>query len=392
MMSRKIRVLVVDDSALVRQLLTELLNADPAIEVVGTAADAYLAREKIKQLDPDVLTLDVEMPRMDGIQFLRNLMRLRPMPVVMCSSLTEQGADVTLDALELGAVDFVTKPKVDLAYTLADYAAELAAKVKAAAGAHVRARSERSSLPVTATVATEPGMTAARPRAESPAGALVVPVRHTADVVLPRKEAPRHFRTTDQLIAIGASTGGTEAIREVLCRLPADSPAVVITQHIPKAFSGPFAARMNASCELTVFEARDGQQVVPGHVYIAPGDQHLLVVRDGARFRIRLHDGPPVNRHKPAVDVMFRSVAQNVGPNAIGVMLTGMGRDGAEGMKEMHDAGAPCLVQDERTSVVWGMPGAAWELGAADSQHPLAAIAGKISQLAMERSVVARSA
>ena len=390
MAARKIRVLVVDDSALVRQLLTELLNADPAIEVVGTAADAYLAREKIKQLDPDVLTLDVEMPRMDGIQFLRNLMRLRPMPVVMCSSLTEQGADVTLDALELGAVDFVTKPKVDLAYTLADYAAELAAKVKAAAGAHVRAGGERS--PVEKAAVEETSMVTTRPRVESPAGGMVVPVRHSADAVLPRKEAPRHFRTTDQLIAIGASTGGTEAIREVLCRLPADSPAIVITQHIPKAFSGPFAARMNASCELTVFEARDGQQVVPGHVYIAPGDQHLLVVRDGARFRIRLHDGPPVNRHKPAVDVMFRSVAQNVGPNAIGVMLTGMGRDGAEGMKEMHDAGAPCLVQDERTSVVWGMPGAAWELGAADSQHPLAAIAGKISQLAAERSVVARTA
>ncbi|MEY4376667.1 MAG: chemotaxis response regulator protein-glutamate methylesterase of group 1 operon [Pseudomonadota bacterium] len=390
MASRKIRVLVVDDSALVRQLLTELLNADPAIEVVGTAADAYLAREKIKQLDPDVLTLDVEMPRMDGIQFLRNLMRLRPMPVVMCSSLTEQGADVTLDALELGAVDFVTKPKVDLAYTLADYAAELAAKVKAAAGAHVRAVVDRELAPKTVTAESNGGV--ARLRADPGTGALAVPVRHSADVVLPRRDAPKHFRTTDQLIAIGASTGGTEAIREVLCRLPADSPAVIITQHIPKAFSGPFAARMNASCELTVFEARDGQQVVPGHVYIAPGDQHLLVVRDGARFRISLNDGPPVNRHKPAVDVMFRSVAQNVGPNAIGVMLTGMGRDGAEGMKEMHDAGAPCIVQDERTSVVWGMPGAAWELGAADSQHPLAAIAGRVSQLVAERSVVARSA
>jgi two-component system, chemotaxis family, protein-glutamate methylesterase/glutaminase len=363
---KKVRVLIVDDSALVRQLLTDILSSDSGIEVVGSAPDAYMARDKIKKLDPDVLTLDVEMPRMDGIQFLRNLMRLHPMPVVMCSSLTERGADVTLDALSLGAIDFVTKPKVDVAYKLGEYAAELIAKVKSAAGARVRA------LP---------------PDFGNTQG-IVIPVKHTADAVLPRLDKPKPFKTTDQLIAIGASTGGTEAIREVLCRLPADSPAVVITQHIPKAFSGPFAARMNASCELTVYEAKDGQQIVPGHVYIAPGDMHMLVVRDGARYVARLNDGPPVNRHKPSVDVMFRSVAQNVGPNAVGVMLTGMGRDGAEGMKEMRDAGSPCIVQDERTSVVWGMPGAAWEIGAAESQHPLESIAGKITQLVSERSVL----
>lgn len=375
----KVRVLVVDDSALVRQLLTELLNADPGIEVVGTAQDAYMAREKIKRLNPDVLTLDVEMPRMDGVQFLRNLMRLRPMPVVMCSSLTERGADVTLDALALGAVDFVTKPKVDVAQRLEDYAEELAAKVKAAAQARVRALDPHA-------------MPAARPSSPpAPLARLHVAEKFSADAVLPRAEAPRHFRTTEQIIAIGASTGGTEAIREVLERLPPDAPGVVITQHIPKAFSGPFAARMNASCDLTVCEARDGQQVLPGHVYIAPGDQHLLVVRDGALYRCRLNDGPPVQRHKPSVDVLFRSVAQNVGRNAVGVMLTGMGRDGAEGMKEMRAAGAACIAQDEATSVVWGMPGAAHEIGAVESLHPLHAIAGRAMQLVQERGVGARA-
>jgi two-component system chemotaxis response regulator CheB len=372
--ARKIKVLIVDDSALVRQLLSEILGADPAIEVVGTAQDAYMARDKIKRFNPDVLTLDVEMPKMDGIQFLRNLMRLRPMPVVMCSSLTERGADVTLDALGLGAVDFVTKPKVDLAYRLEDYAIEITGKVKAAARARVRALSaEAESAPPVV--------------APSPApAAMKVVEKLSADAVLPRTDQPRHFRTTEQIIAIGASTGGTEAIREVLVRLPPDAPGIVITQHIPKAFSGPFATRMNTVAALTVCEARDGQQILPGHVYIAPGDQHLLLVRDGAQYRCSLNDGPPVQRHKPSVDVLFRSVAQNAGPNAIGVMLTGMGRDGAEGMKEMRDAGAACIAQDEATSVVWGMPGAAHEVGAVESLHPLTAIAAKIMQLAAERS------
>jgi len=367
--NKKIKVLIVDDSALVRQLLSEIFAADPGLEVVGTAQDAYMAREKIKRFNPDVLTLDVEMPKMDGIQFLRNLMRLRPMPVVMCSSLTERGADVTLDALALGAVDFVTKPKVDLAYRLEDYAQDIIAKVKAASRARVR------------TLA--PGDAAAATAAPH---AIKIVEKLSADAVLPRSAQPRHFRTTDQIVAIGASTGGTEAIREVLVRLPPDAPGIVITQHIPKAFSGPFAARMNSCSPLTVCEARDGQQILPGHVFIAPGDLHLLVVRDGAQYRCRLNDGPPVQRHKPSVDVLFRSVAQNAGPNAIGVMLTGMGRDGAEGMKEMRDAGAACIAQDEATSVVWGMPGAAYEAGAAETLHPLHSIAGKIVQLVAERS------
>ena len=362
---RKIRVLVVDDSALVRKILSELLSSDPAIEVVGTAGDAYVARQRIKDLNPDVLTLDVEMPKMDGVTFLRNLMRLRPMPVVMVSSLTDRGADITLDALALGAVDYLTKPKIDLAATLSDYREELLAKVRTAATARVRALSDAQATAMTRTGAG-PGA--------------VVP-RHSADVVLP-KAPPRQFRTTERIIAIGASTGGTEAIKNVLMGLPPDTPGVLITQHIPKAFSTPFARRMNSCCQMTVYEAEDGQQVLPGHVYIAPGDRHLLLVRDGARYLCRLDDGPPVNRHKPSVDVLFRSVAQQAGRNAIGVILTGMGRDGAEGLKEMRAAGSPTIAQDEATSVVWGMPGAAVEVGAALQTLPLEAISARICALA----------
>jgi len=246
-----IKVLIVDDSALVRQLLSEIFNSAPGIEVVGVAQDPYMAREKIKALNPDVLTLDVEMPRMDGVTFLKNLMRLRPMPVIMVSSLTEQGADVTLDALEYGAVDFVTKPKVDLAHSLENYAEEIIEKVKVAARTRVSTLTHSQPIKVDA--------------------------KNSADAVL-RKRAPRlNFQTTDQLIAVGASTGGTEAIKELLIDMPADSPGIVITQHIPQAFSAPFAARMNSLCSMTVFEASDGQQIVPGHVYIAPGDKHLIV-------------------------------------------------------------------------------------------------------------------
>jgi two-component system chemotaxis response regulator CheB len=342
--NRRIRVLIIDDSALVRRILSELLSADDEMEVVGTASDAYIARDKIKQFDPDVLTLDVEMPKMDGVTFLRNLMRLRPMPVVMVSSLTEHGAEITLDALAVGAVDYLPKPKIDVAATLGDYAEELRAKIKAAAKARVR----QYSGPAT-----------------SAAGIPGVAPKYSADAVLPKAPAPRQFRTTDRIIAIGASTGGTEAIKDVLIGLPADTPGIVIAQHIPKAFSTPFARRMNACCQMTVYEAEDGQQILPGHVYIAPGDRHLLLVRDGARYVCRLDDGQPVNRHKPSVDVLFRSVAQQAGRNAIGVILTGMGKDGALGLKEMRDAGCPTIAQDEATSVVWGMPHEAVVLGAA---------------------------
>ncbi|HMN44393.1 MAG TPA: chemotaxis response regulator protein-glutamate methylesterase [Povalibacter sp.] len=361
-----IRLLIVDDSALVRKLLTEMVGKDRDIEVVGTATDPYAAREKIKQLNPDVITLDVEMPRMDGVTFLENLMRLRPMPVVMVSSLTQHGADITLRALELGAVDFVAKPKVDVAGSLADYAQELIAKIKMAAGARVN---PRSSAP----------RPAAAPAAS--AAGLKIDERRTADAVLPAVTGRRVLRTTDRIVAIGASTGGTEAIREVLEMMPADAPAIVISQHIPAAFSRAFAERVNRSCAMSVCEAQDGQYILPGHAYIAPGDRHLIVERDGARYRCRLSDGPHVNRHRPSVDVMFRSVAQNVGPNATGVILTGMGDDGARGLKEMLEAGAGTIAQDEATSVVWGMPGAAVKLGAAEHVMPLQRIPGQILNL-----------
>ncbi len=357
-----IKLLIVDDSALVRKLLSEMLSKDRDIEIVGTATDPYAAREKIKQLNPDVITLDVEMPRMDGVTFLENLMRLRPMPVVMVSSLTAQGADVTLRALELGAIDFVTKPKVDLAGSLEKYADELIAKVKVAAKARVNAR-----------------VSAPKPASLHPEQ------RRSADAVLPAGSSRRFLRTTDRIIAIGASTGGTEAIREVLESLPPDAPAVVISQHIPAAFSKPFAERMNRCSPMSVCEASDGQYILPGHVYIAPGDQHLLVERDGARYRCKLSNGPHVNRHRPSVDVMFRSVAQNVGPNAVGVILTGMGDDGARGLKEMLEIGAPTIAQDEASSVVWGMPGAAVKMGAAQHVLPLHRVASEVLQLTADQ-------
>jgi two-component system chemotaxis response regulator CheB len=356
----KIRLLIVDDSALVRQVLTQIFAETRDIEVVGVANDPYVARDKIKQLNPDVLTLDVEMPRMDGVTFLGNLMRLRPMPVVMVSTLTEQGADVTLRALEFGAVDFVAKPKLDVAEGLKDYASEIVEKVRTAAASRVRALDRR---PIVAkSVGTESKL--------------------SADAIIERGGARPHFRTTDRIIGIGSSTGGTEAIKDVLAGLPMDIQAgIVVSQHIPAAFSGPFAARVNGITELTVCEARDGQQVLPGHVYIAPGDRHLLVERDGARYVCRLNDGPPVNRHKPSVDVMIRSLAQNAGPNAIGLMLTGMGDDGAAGMGELKEVGAPVIVQDERTSVVWGMPGEVVKRGFADEILPLGKIAGRLQAL-----------
>jgi two-component system chemotaxis response regulator CheB len=356
MSPKKIKVLVLDDSALVRQILVEILRGARDIEVVGTANDPFMARERIKETNPDVLTLDVEMPRMDGLTFLQNLMRLRPMPVVMISSLTDRGAETTFKALELGAVDFVSKPKVDVAGTLADFSEEILAKIRAAAGARVHARSA--------------------------APATVLP-KHTADAILAPSGAGarRMLRTTDRIIAIGSSTGGTEAIREVLTSLPADCPAVVIAQHIPEAFSLAFTRRMDALAAISVVEPVDGQQIRTGHAYIAPGGKHLLVERDGARYLCRINDGPPVNRHRPSVDVLFRSVAQKVGPNAVGVILTGMGDDGARGLKEMRDAGAPTIAQDEATSVVWGMPGAAVKLGGVGEVLPLGRVAEAIMRL-----------
>jgi two-component system chemotaxis response regulator CheB len=351
-----IKVLVVDDSALVRKLLSAMLDRAPGIQVVGTASDPYAAREKIKSLNPDVITLDVEMPRMDGITFLENLMRLRPLPVVMVSSLTQRGADVTLRALELGAIDFVAKPRIDIAGTLEDYENELIAKVRVAAQARVLPRSAK--------------------RSRVPDG------RNSTSAVVPALNLHTMLRTTDRIIAIGASTGGTEAIREVLAEMPPDAPAIVISQHIPAAFSKSFADRMNRSSPMAVCEAQDGQQILPGHAYIAPGDRHLIVERDGARYLCRLSTGPHVNRHRPSVDVMFRSVAQNVGTNAVGVLLTGMGDDGARGLREMMEAGAATIAQDEASSVVWGMPGSAVKIGAALHVLPLHRVAAQVLALA----------
>ena len=341
----KIKVLIVDDSALIRKVLTELLTSDSDIEVIGSAADPYIAREKIKKLNPDVITLDVEMPKMDGITFLKNLMRLRPMPVVMISTLTEQGADITLQALELGAVDFVSKPKMDVNEAIKDYRDEIVEKVK------IAAQVPRELL------ASKYEMAAAGGASQ----------KSVADLAgRARAESGTFLKTTDKIIAIGSSTGGTEAVKDVLMGLPPDVSGIVVTQHIPGAFSGSFAKRLNDCTALNVFEAKEGDQLRPGSVFIAPGDKHLVVKRSGAKYYCHIDDGPEVNRHKPSVEVMFKSVAEAAGPNAMGIMLTGMGADGATAMLEMKQKGAFNVAQDEKSSVVWGMPGAAVKLEAVD--------------------------
>lgn len=346
----KTRVVVVDDSALVRSLLGEIINRQPDMECIGAASDPLVAREMIRNLNPDVITLDVEMPRMDGIDFLSKLMRLRPMPVVMVSTLTERGADVTLRALELGAIDFVAKPKIGVADGLRLLAEDITDKVRIASKAHVR---KAPAAPVAA-----PGAPAtARPAA--PIAAL-------------------GRLSTEKIVFIGASTGGTEATKEVLINLPPDSPAVVITQHMPPGFTKSYAARLDGLCKIRVAEARDGERVLPGHAYIAPGGFHLSVERSGANYIARVQDGEPVNRHKPSVEVLFKSAARVVGPNALGIMLTGMGADGARAMKEMRDAGSYNYVQDEASCVVFGMPREAINAGAAHEVLPLTQIALKL--------------
>jgi two-component system chemotaxis response regulator CheB len=353
-----IRVLIIDDSALVRNLLKRILEQDPQIKVIGSAADAYIAREKIKKLRPDVLTLDVEMPKMDGITFLGNLMRLHPMPVVMVSSLTQKGAEATLKALELGAIDFVSKPQGDFDGSLESVGEEIIQKVKTAAKANIRA--------------------AGRGRSSAP---LSVEEKQTVDAIIPAAAKRRVAGGLPPLLAIGASTGGTEAIKDVLVDLPKDMPAIVITQHIPPGFSTAFAQRMDRLATLTVHEAEEGQQILPGHVYIAPGARHLLVARNDKGYYCKLSDGPRVNRHKPSVDVLFRSVAQVAGRNATGVILTGMGDDGARSLLEMREAGARTIAQDEESSVVWGMPGAAVKQGAAEQILPLEKIPATLAYL-----------
>ncbi len=350
-MSKKIRVIVVDDSALVRSLLAEIINRQGDMECIGTANDPLVAREMIREMNPDVITLDVEMPRMDGIDFLGRLMRLRPMPVVMISTLTERGAEVTMKALELGAVDFVAKPRVGLASGLNELAAQIVDKIRVAAVAHVH-------------------------RIAAPAAA-----RSTAGAAAPAPAGPSTLigrLSTEKIIAIGASTGGTEAIREVLVHMPPDSPAIVITQHMPPGFTTSFAARLNSLCQITVKEAANGERILPGHAYIAPGGTQFHIARSGANYVAVVDDGPPVNRHKPSVEVLFKSVAAVAGRNAFGVMLTGMGNDGAAAMREMRDAGSYNYVQDEATCIVFGMPREAIAHGAADEVLPLGQIAGAL--------------
>jgi len=337
-MTKPVRVLIVDDSAVIRQLLSTLLSADPEIEVVGTAGDPFIARERIKALNPDVVTLDVEMPNMDGVTFLRKIMTLRPMPVIMISTLTQAGAETTLEALEIGAVDFVAKPTTDVANALAGLAGELQAKVKSAA--HARVGVHR-------------------------------PVERR-----PRPARPHH--SAGRIIAIGASTGGVEALKVVLMDLPEDTPPVLITQHMPPRFTFAFAERLNRECPMTISEARHDDLVEPGHVYIAPGSHHLELVRSGGQYRCSLSEGPPVSGHRPSVDVLFRSVARVAGAAAVGAILTGMGKDGAEGLLEMRNAGAITLGQNEASSLIYGMPKVAFERGGVMHQHSLTDIAGAI--------------
>lgn len=347
---KKIRVIVVDDSALVRSLLSEIISRQPDMECVGAANDPLIAREMIRELNPDVVTLDIEMPKMDGIEFLAKLMRLRPMPVVMISTLTERGAEITMRALELGAVDFVAKPRIGLADGINDLATQIVEKIRIAAGAHIRRASFQPAL-AAGVVLNTPAV-----RGNSPALGL-------------------GRISTEKLIFIGASTGGTEAIREVLVKMPADSPGIAITQHMPPGFTTSFAARLNTLCQVTVQEAVDGGRVLPGHAYIAPGGKQFWIDRSGANYICIVRDGDPVNRHRPSVEVLFRSAARIAGRNAFGVMLTGMGADGAAAMREMKDAGSYNYVQDEGSCIVFGMPREAILQGAADEVLPLTAIA-----------------
>lgn len=332
---KNIKVVVVDDSALIRSILTEIINSQPGLEVVGAAPNPLVARELIKQANPDVITLDVEMPKMDGLDFLERLMRLRPMPVVMISSLTERGSEITMRALELGAVDFVTKPKLAIADGMREFAELIADKLRAAAQARIVQRS--------------------------------APVRGTAS--LPSLDNP--LLSSEKLIIVGASTGGTEAIKSFLMQMPSDAPGILITQHMPPGFTRSFAQRLDGLCKITVSEAQGDERILPGHAFIAPGDAHLLLARSGANYVTKLDQGPPVNRHRPSVDVLFDSAARTAGKNCVGVILTGMGKDGAVGMRHMREAGAYNFAQDEASCVVFGMPKEAIAVGGVHEIAPL---------------------
>jgi two-component system chemotaxis response regulator CheB len=345
----KIKVLIVDDSALIRSVMTEIVNSQSDMEVVGTAANPLVARELIKQTNPDVLTLDVEMPKMDGLEFLEKLMRLRPMPVLMVSSLTENGSEITMRALELGAVDFITKPKLSIQSGMMDYANLIAEKIRIAAKAKIRSK-------------------------------MVVPVSSSGgtSAVLPSMRNP--LISSEKLIIIGASTGGTEAIKSFLMQMPSDCPGILITQHMPEGFTRSFAKRLDSLCKISVVEAQGGERILPGHAYIAPGHSHLLLARSGANYVTSIEQSEPVNRHRPSVDVLFRSAATFAGKNAVGVILTGMGKDGAAGMLEMKQAGAYNFSQDEESCVVFGMPREAIAIGATHEVASLTDLPKKVLQ------------
>lgn len=345
----KIKVLIIDDSALIRSVLSEIINQQPDMEVIAVAPDPLVARELIKQTNPDVLTLDVEMPKMDGLDFLEKLMRLRPMPVIMVSSLTERGSEITMRALELGAVDFVTKPKLSIQSGMLEYADLIADKIRAASKARVKSRA-----------------------------AHFVKDSEQRPGVLPMMKNP--LMSSEKLIIIGASTGGTEAIKSFLEQMPSDCPGILITQHMPEGFTRSFAKRLDGLCKISVSEAAGGERVLPGHAYIAPGHSHLLLARSGANYVTQLDTGAPVNRHRPSVDVLFRSAAINAGKNAVGVILTGMGKDGALGMLEMKNAGAHNFAQDEASCVVFGMPREAIAVGATHEVGPLDELPSRVLQ------------
>lgn len=354
-MLKKISVLVVDDSAVVRQTLRETLESDPRIEVIAVAHDPFIAVQKIKKQIPDVITLDIEMPRMDGLTFLKKIMTQNPIPVVICSSLTEEGCITTINALEYGAVDIITKPKLGTKQFLEESKVRICDAVKAASLVRVKRLARTASI-----------------------------VRHshnikskkklTADAVIPIRKNRAMVRTTEKLVVIGASTGGTEALKDILTEMPPDAPGIIIVQHMPENFTRAFANRLNTLCNIEVKEAEDGDSVLRGRALIAPGNKHTLVARSGARYHVQVKDGPLVCRHRPSVDVLFRSTALYAGSNAIGVIMTGMGDDGARGMLEMKESGASTIAQDEATCAVFGMPKEAIKRGAIDKILPLQSI------------------
>jgi two-component system chemotaxis response regulator CheB len=349
---KPIRVLIVDDSAAVRQAMKQVLESDPDIQVCGTASDPYIAAQRLKEEVPDVITLDVEMPRMDGLTFLEKLMAQHPIPVVICSSLTEAGSRTAIAALDLGAVEVITKPKMGTPQFLHESTVHICDVVKSAAQARVRGRRSNPALKV------QPKL--------------------TADAVLAKPTSSAMIQTTEKVVAVGASTGGTEALREFLQAMPPNAPGIVIVQHMPEKFTAQFAERLNGLCAITVKEAQDGDSVIPGQALIAPGSRHMLLKRSGARYHVEVRDGPLVCRHRPSVDVLFRSTARYAGANAVGVIMTGMGDDGARGMLEMKDAGAWNIAQDEASCVVFGMPQEAIKHGGVAQILPLDRIAGEV--------------